>query len=118
MCEKNQPHRDRTKRFVQHDAALRRRRDQNEFDGQGGDAFRRGWRRFSHGLGPSATARVAAAMPFGYRSPNAIRPEHTLTAFLSAVLVGASRFAHAPPLCSSIAVFGLKTKKELTVAPK
>jgi hypothetical protein len=22
-------------------------------------------------------ARVAAAMPFGYRSPNAIRPEHT-----------------------------------------
>lgn len=40
-------------------------------------------------------ARVAAAMPFGYRSPNAIRPEHTLTAFLSAVLVGASRFAHA-----------------------
>lgn len=40
-------------------------------------------------------ARVASAMPFSYRSPNAIAPEHTLTAFLSAVLVGASRFAHA-----------------------
>jgi hypothetical protein len=39
--------------------------------------------------------RVAAVMPFEYRSPNAIAPEQTLTAFISAVIVGASRFAHA-----------------------
>lgn len=39
--------------------------------------------------------KVSEAMPFGYRSPNAIPLEHTLTAFLSSVLVGASRFAHA-----------------------
>jgi len=39
--------------------------------------------------------RITAAMPFSYRSPNAIPLEHTLTAFLSSVLVGASRFAHA-----------------------
>jgi len=32
---------------------------------------------------------------FSYRSPNAIALEHTLMAFLSSVLVGASRFAHA-----------------------
>ena len=40
-------------------------------------------------------ARVSAAMPFCYQSPNAIPLEHTLTAFLSSVLAGASRFAHA-----------------------
>lgn len=40
-------------------------------------------------------ARIAAAMPFCYQSPNAIPLEHTLTAFLSSVLAGASRFAHA-----------------------
>jgi hypothetical protein len=39
--------------------------------------------------------RVAEVMPFEYRSPNAIAPEQTLMAFLSAVVVGASRFAHA-----------------------
>lgn len=39
--------------------------------------------------------RVAAAMPFSYQSPNGIAPEHTLTAFLSSVLMGASRFAHS-----------------------
>jgi hypothetical protein len=39
--------------------------------------------------------RVAAVMPFEYRSPNAIAPEQTLMAFISAVMVGASRFAHA-----------------------
>lgn len=40
--------------------------------------------------------RVAAVMPFEYRSPNAIAPEQTLMAFISAVVVGAaSRFAHA-----------------------
>lgn len=39
--------------------------------------------------------RITAAMPFSYQSPNAIPLEHTLTAFLSSVLVGASRFAHA-----------------------
>ena len=39
--------------------------------------------------------RVAAVMPFEYRSPNAIAPEQTLMAFISAVAVGASRFAHA-----------------------
>lgn len=39
-------------------------------------------------------ARVSAAMPFGYSSPNAIPAAHTLTAFLTSVLVGASRFAH------------------------
>ena len=40
-------------------------------------------------------ARITAAMPFSYQSPNAIPLEHTLTAFLSSVLVGASRFAHS-----------------------
>jgi hypothetical protein len=39
--------------------------------------------------------KVSEAMPFGYRSPNAIPLEHTLTAFVSSVLAGASRFAHA-----------------------
>ena len=39
--------------------------------------------------------QVAAVMPFEYRSPNAIAPEQTLMAFISAVIVGASRFAHA-----------------------
>jgi hypothetical protein len=39
--------------------------------------------------------KVSEAMPFGYQSPNAIRLEHTLTAFVSSVLLGASRFAHA-----------------------
>ena len=39
--------------------------------------------------------RIAAAMPFSYQSPNAIPLEHTLTGFLSSVLAGASRFAHA-----------------------
>lgn len=39
--------------------------------------------------------KVAGAMPFGYQSPNAIPLEHALTAFLSSVLVGASRFAHS-----------------------
>jgi hypothetical protein len=39
--------------------------------------------------------RVAPVMPFEYRSPNAIAPEQTLMAFISAVVVGASRFAHA-----------------------
>jgi hypothetical protein len=39
--------------------------------------------------------QVAAVMPFEYRSPNAIAPEQTLMAFISAVVVGASRFAHA-----------------------
>ena len=33
-------------------------------------------------------------MPFELRSPNAIAPAHTLMAFLCAVIVGASRFAH------------------------
>lgn len=45
----------------------------------------------SIGLG----AQVSAAMPFGYSSPNAIPAAHTLTAFLTSVLVGASRFAHS-----------------------
>ena len=40
-------------------------------------------------------ARITAEMPFCYQSPNAIPLEHTLTAFLSSMLVGASRFAHA-----------------------
>jgi hypothetical protein len=40
-------------------------------------------------------ARVAEVMPFGYKSPNAIPLDHTLRAFLSSVIVGASRFAHA-----------------------
>ena len=39
--------------------------------------------------------RAAEVMPFEYRSPNAIAPEQTLLAFISAVVVGASRFAHA-----------------------
>ena len=39
--------------------------------------------------------RVAEVMSFEYRSPNAIAPEQTLLAFMSAVVVGASRFAHA-----------------------
>ena len=34
--------------------------------------------------------RVAAVMPFEYRSPNAIAPEQTLMAFISAVVVGVS----------------------------
>ncbi len=36
--------------------------------------------------------QAAAVMPFEYRSPNAIAPEQTLLAFISAVVVGASRF--------------------------
>lgn len=39
--------------------------------------------------------QAAAVMPFEYRSPNAIAPEQTLLAFISAVVAGASRFAHA-----------------------
>ena len=40
-------------------------------------------------------ARVAQAMPFpALTSPNGIPLEHTLTAFLFAVVTGASRFAH------------------------
>ena len=35
------------------------------------------------------------AVPFSYESPNAIAPEQTLLAFVSAVVVGASRFANA-----------------------
>lgn len=34
-------------------------------------------------------------MPFAYRSPNVIPLDHTLTAFVSSVIVGASRFAHS-----------------------
>ena len=39
--------------------------------------------------------QAAMVMPFEYRSPSAIAPEQTLLAFISAVVVGASRFAHA-----------------------
>jgi hypothetical protein len=39
--------------------------------------------------------QAAAVMPFEYRSPKAITPEQTLQAFISAVVVVASRFAHA-----------------------
>ena len=39
--------------------------------------------------------KVAAVMAFSYQSPKAIPLEHTLTAFLSSVLVGANRFAHS-----------------------
>jgi hypothetical protein len=40
-------------------------------------------------------ARITAAMPFFCQSPKVIPLEHTLTAFLSSVLVAASRFAYA-----------------------
>jgi hypothetical protein len=39
--------------------------------------------------------QAAAAMPFAYRSPRALPLTHTLTAFLTSVLLGASRFAHS-----------------------
>jgi hypothetical protein len=74
MCEKNQPHRDRTKRFVQHDAALRRRRDQNEFDGQGGDAFRRAGVVFlmawGHRLSGAGGRGDAIWLPLAQRDPS------------------------------------------------
>lgn len=38
--------------------------------------------------------QLAATMPFQLRSPNAIPPAHTLTAFMLAVIAGARRFAH------------------------
>ncbi len=38
---------------------------------------------------------VSRHMPFSYTSPNAIDPEHTLSAFMVASMAGASRFAHA-----------------------
>ena len=40
-------------------------------------------------------AKIAELMPFAYRSPNAIAPAHLLLAFLTAVILGASRFAHS-----------------------
>ena len=39
--------------------------------------------------------RVSRAMPFRLKSPNAIRPEETFTAFMISVVVGARRFAQA-----------------------
>jgi len=45
-------------------------------------------------------ARVAKAMPFpALTSNNAIPLAHTLTAFVFAVVTGASRFAHTPIGC-------------------
>jgi hypothetical protein len=38
---------------------------------------------------------VKRSMPVEFRSPNAIDPSHTFTAFLVSVLAGARRFAHA-----------------------
>jgi hypothetical protein len=38
---------------------------------------------------------VKKSMPVEFRSPNAIDPSHTFTAFLVSVLAGARRFAHA-----------------------
>ncbi len=38
--------------------------------------------------------QAAAAMPWGYASPNAIPPTQTFTAFLFANIIGTARFAH------------------------
>ena len=38
---------------------------------------------------------LSAAMPFEYKSGNAIDPVETLTAFLLSVVAGARRFSHA-----------------------
>lgn len=40
-------------------------------------------------------AKLTETMPFALRSPNAIPPAHTLMAFVSSVIAGASRFAHS-----------------------
>jgi len=55
--------------------------------------------------------RVSGCMPVQLRSPNAIDPAQTLTAFLLSVLVGARRFAHSSLLRSDRAlqaVLGMK----------
>ena len=38
--------------------------------------------------------QVGRRMPWQLTSPNAIAPEHTLTAFIIGVVIGARRFAH------------------------
>lgn len=38
--------------------------------------------------------KIAEHMPFKLKSPNAINPVHTFTAFMVSVLIGARRFAH------------------------
>lgn len=50
---------------------------------------------------------LSAAMPFEYKSRNAIDPVETLTAFLLSVVVGARRFAHSNLLRADIALHRL-----------
>ena len=51
--------------------------------------------------------QLAATMPFQLRSPNAIPPAHTLTAFMLAVIAGARRFAHTDWLRADKALHAL-----------
>lgn len=53
------------------------------------------------------TGRLQESMPFELRSPNAIAPAQTLMAFLCAVIVGASRFAHTDWLRSDKALHAM-----------
>jgi hypothetical protein len=52
-------------------------------------------------------AKLQESMPFDLRSPNAIPPAQTLTAFLCAVIAGASRFAHTDWLRSDKALHAM-----------
>jgi hypothetical protein len=50
------------------------------------------------------TEMLTMHWPFAYRSPNAIPPQQTLTAFLFAVLAGARRFTHAGLIRADLAL--------------
>ena len=52
-------------------------------------------------------AQIRAAMPFCYRSPNAIDPAQTLVAFLISVVAGARRLAHTDWLRADRALHAL-----------
>jgi hypothetical protein len=52
-------------------------------------------------------AQIENAMPFQLKSPNAIPPAHTMTAFLFSVIAGASRFAHSDWLRSDKALHAM-----------
>lgn len=60
---------------------------------------------FFHKIG--LTDELEKAMPFHLKSPNAIPPAQTLTAFLFSVMVGASRFAHSDWLRSDKALHAM-----------
>jgi hypothetical protein len=51
--------------------------------------------------------QISSLMPFAYTSPNAIRPAHTLVAFIIAVVAGARRLAHTDWLRADRALHAL-----------